>query len=194
MAVVCRRRSRQVGVQLLPAGSSLRRSSSRRSMLLSEALDCQRQQPRGSTNMATTHVCGVTHVLLLSLVATEAFSQSPTSLSGSEISNLVSGRSLAISHYGDPTPNSATTSVWDFRKDGSVCARYVGAKRSEKCAEVGKWTISNDMLCWELPTIGRGLGTNPACSTASQPKTDLLELRNQKTPDLVFARVLVLNS
>ena len=144
--------------------------------------------------MTTTQARGVTQLLLLSLVATKAFSQSPVSLSGLEISNLVSGRSLAISYYGDPTPSSATTSVWDFRKDGSVCARYVGTKRGEKCAEVGTWTISNDMLCWDLPTIGRGLGTNPACSTASQPKPERLELRNQKTPDLLFARVLILNS
>jgi len=143
--------------------------------------------------MVTTHVRKVAPVLLVLLVAAEAFSQSPASLTGAEISNLVSGQKLAISHYGDPAPNSATTSVWDFRKDGSVCARYVGAKGSEKCAEVGKWSISGDMLCWDLPTIGRGLGTNPACSTASRPKADRLELRNQKTPDLVFARVLVLN-
>ena len=145
--------------------------------------------------MATSRFRGVTQVLLLSLVVTEAFSQSPPSLSGSEISELVGGRTLAISFYGDPAnpASSATTSVWDFRKDGSVCARYVGAKRSEKCAEEGKWTVSNDMLCWDLPSIGRSLGTNPACSTASQPKPDRLELRNQKTPDLTFARVLVLN-
>jgi hypothetical protein len=142
--------------------------------------------------MATSQFREVTLVQLLSLVATAAFSQAPASLSGSEISNLVSGRSLAISHYGDPT-QSATTSIWDFRKDGSICARYVGAKRSERCAEEGKWTISNDMLCWDLPSIGKSLGTNPACSTASQAKPDRLELRNQKTPDLTFARVLVLN-
>jgi hypothetical protein len=142
--------------------------------------------------MATSHFRGVTQVMLLSLVATAALSQTPASLSGSEISNLVSGRSLAISHYGEPI-QAATTSIWDFRKDGSICARYVGAKRSERCAEEGKWTIVNDMLCWDLPSIGRSLGTNPACSTASQPKPDRLELRNQKTPDLTFARVLVLN-
>ena len=142
--------------------------------------------------MATSSVGGVTQVVLLSLVATQAFSQSATSLSGSEISKLVSGRSLAISFYGDPT-NSASTSIWDFRKDGSVCARLVGANRSEKCADEGKWTVNNDMLCWDLPSIGRSLGTNPACSTAKQPKPDRLELHNQKTPDLTFAVVLVLS-
>ena len=78
-------------------------------------------------------------------------------------------------------------------RNGLVCARYVGAKRTEKCAELGKWTVIKDMLCWELPSIGRGLGTNPACSTASQPKPDRLELRNQKTPELTFAQVIVLN-
>ena len=142
--------------------------------------------------MTNSPVRKVTQVLLLSLFGTVAFSQSPVSLSGSEITKLASGRSLAISFYGDPAV-TATTSIWDFRKDGSICARYVGAKRGEKCAEEGKWTVSNEMLCWDLPSIGRSLGTTPACSTVSQLKPDRLELRNQKTPDLTFAQVLVLN-
>lgn len=142
--------------------------------------------------MAASPFGGVIQAVLLSLVATQALSQSPAGLPGSEISKLVSGRSLAISFYGDPT-NTASTSIWDFRKDGSVCARIIGAGRREKCAEEGKWNISNDMLCWDLPSIGRSLGTNPACSSAKQPKPDRLELRNQKTPDLTFALVLILS-
>jgi hypothetical protein len=141
--------------------------------------------------MANLHLRRATQLVLLSLVTTPTFSQSPSSLSGLELSKLVSGRSLAISFYGDPN-NSVSTSIWDFRKDGSICARIIGAGRREKCAEEGKWTISNDMLCWDLPTIGRSLGTNPACSTAKQPKPDRLQLHNQKTPDLTFAQVLLL--
>lgn len=142
--------------------------------------------------MATSHFGRVVQVALLLLVTTQTFAQPATSLSASEISSLVSGRSLAISFYGDPT-NLAMTSIWDFRKDGSVCARIVGAKRRDKCADEGKWTVSNNMLCWDLPSIGRSLGTNPACSTARQPQPDRLELRNQKTPELTFAVVVVLN-
>ena len=56
-----------------------------------------------------------------------------------------------------------------------------------------EWTANNDMLCWDLPTFGRALGTNPACSTAKQTKPDRLALRNQQAPDLTFATVLVLN-
>lgn len=141
--------------------------------------------------MASSRFVAPIQALLLALATSQACAQSTPRLSASEISTLVSGRSLAISYYGDPT-NAAATSIWDFRKDGSICARLIGAPRQNKCAEEGKWTVSNDMLCWELPTIGRGLGTNPACSSAQQTKPDRLELRNQKTPDLTFAQVLLL--
>jgi hypothetical protein len=129
--------------------------------------------------------------LMLVANPSSALAQTAPGLAGSELKGLISGRSLAISHYGDPA-NAASTSVWDFRKDGSICARYVGAKRSEKCAEEGKWSVADGALCWELPTIGRGLGTNPACSTVGQVKPDRLELRNVKSPDLPFAQVLLL--
>lgn len=142
--------------------------------------------------MAPSLLGGAFQVVLLWLVATQTLAQPSASLSGPELSKLVSGRSLAISHYGDPSV-SASASIWDFRKDGSVCVRLIGANRREKCAEEGKWTVNNDMLCWDLPTIGRALGTNPACSTARQTKPDRIELRNQKAPDLTFASVLVLN-
>lgn len=141
--------------------------------------------------MATSYLGGAIQVVLLSLVATHTLSQPTVSLTGPEISQLVSGRSLAISFYGDPAAPT-TRSIWDFRGDGSVCARIIGASRQDKCAEEGKWSVNSDMLCWELPSIGRALGTNPACSTAKQTKPDRLELQNQKSPGLTFALVLVL--
>ena len=54
----------------------------------------------------------------------------PAAIGGDELRTLISGRSWALSTYGDPT-NPATTMVWDFRSDGTVCVRPGASKVSE---------------------------------------------------------------
>ena len=64
-------------------------------------------------------------------------SAQPAAIVGDVLRTLVSGRSWALSTYGDPT-NPATTMVWDFRSNGTVCARLGASKAGDKCADEGK--------------------------------------------------------
>jgi hypothetical protein len=128
---------------------------------------------------------------LIATLVTQASAQPATEVAAGPLSELVRGRTLAISFYGDPS-DPKVTYVWDFKPDGVLCARIIGAKRTEKCAEEGKWNLDGAALCWELPSIGKSLGINPACSTVLQTKPDRYELRNKKTPDLKFASVMSL--
>jgi hypothetical protein len=125
------------------------------------------------------------------LLTSQTEAQSPTVVSADALVELVRGRTIALSFYGDPT-NPVMTSIWDFRANGSLCARIIGANRKDKCADEGTWKIDGAVLCWELPTLGRSLGINPACSTVLKVKADRFEFRNQKTPDLTFGTFMVL--
>jgi hypothetical protein len=128
---------------------------------------------------------------LASIINTPAFSQSPTSIVGEQLNALTSGRSWAISFYREPT-NPALTAVWDFRKDGSVCARMLGSKGDAKCADEGKWTTKGEMLCWELTWLGESGGYKTACSSVSKAGADRFELRSQKMPEVVVAAFMVM--
>ena len=141
--------------------------------------------------MMRTSLNHVVVATLLALTSAQTSPQPTTEVKAGSLVELVRGRTLAISFYGDPSDQAATY-TWDFRVDGSLCARIIGAARSDKCAEEGKWTTEEAFLCWELPTIGRSLGTNPACSSVLQTTPERYELRNKKTPDLKFASVMVL--
>lgn len=120
-----------------------------------------------------------------SLVLT-AVAQVPAKIAGDELIALATGRTWAISFYGNPD-NPGSTNIWDFRKNGSVCARGAGSKRSEKCADEGKWSVKGEKFCWELTWMGESLGTKTACSSVSKAANDRFELRNEKNPDLSFA-------
>jgi hypothetical protein len=128
---------------------------------------------------------------LLAVIPTQTYAQAPVPIAAGPLAQLVKGKTLAISFYGDPSQPAATY-LWDFKTDGSICARIIGAKRSDKCAEEGKWNTDGAFLCWELPNMGKSLGTNPACSSFLQLGPDRYEIRNKKTPDLKFATVQVL--
>lgn len=141
--------------------------------------------------MTTSTLRSAASATLFATLSASVCAQAATEVAAGPLLDLVRGRALAISFYGDPS-DPGSTYVWDFRANGTLCARIVGAKRTEKCSEEGRWNTEEAALCWELPTMGRSLGTNPACSTVLQTKPDRYELRNKKTPDLKFATVMVL--
>jgi hypothetical protein len=132
----------------------------------------------------------VTAITLMWFAVIPAVSQTTGNVVGEELKTLVSGRTWAIS-YSDPT-NRAYTYVWDFRKNGSVCARSAGSMRSDKCADEGKWSIRDERLCWELSWMGEALKLKTACSFVKKTGNDRFELRNEKTPELTFLVFTVL--
>ncbi len=46
------------------------------------------------------------------------------------------------------------TQFWDWRQDGSICARMFGNDRQEKCADDGRWRLQGGNLCWDLEWMG----------------------------------------
>lgn len=93
---------------------------------------------------------------------------------GADLHALVSGRSWGISFWGNfraPT----LTNVWDFKKDGSVCARNAASKRGDKCADNGKWTVRADQeLCWDLTWMGEVYKIKSVCAAVqkwTRPRT-----------------------
>ena len=52
---------------------------------------------------------------------------------------------------------------WDWKADGSVCARVIDAKMDERCADDGRWRLKGNSLCWELTWYGTGGGFKKAC-------------------------------
>jgi hypothetical protein len=83
-------------------------------------------------------------------------------LTADQLKNLVSGRTWVIAWQRDLT-NPLTVTHWDFKADGSVCARFVGGKAKDKCADDGKWRLQGEALCWELQRIGETYGYKSVC-------------------------------
>ncbi|HSF06522.1 MAG TPA: hypothetical protein VLG10_12090 [Methylomirabilota bacterium] len=74
----------------------------------------------------------------------------------------MSGKTWVISFFGNLQDPSLLT-YWDFKADGSVCARPVASKPRDKCADDGRWTVDEQKLCWELKWLGQAYGYKSAC-------------------------------
>jgi hypothetical protein len=69
-----------------------------------------------------------------------------TDLTGEELQQIVKGKTWAIAFYGDLS-DALRTAYWDFKADGSVCARLANNKPGTRCADTGTWKIQGNMLC-----------------------------------------------
>ena len=125
-------------------------------------------------------------LLLTASMVTPALPQSSQNIKGESLRDLVAGRSWAISFQGN-TDNPRLTLIWDFRKDGSICARAAGQERGEKCADEGSWAVRGDMMCWELKWFGKSQGFKSACSLVNKVGAGRFELHDEKTPTIRFA-------
>jgi hypothetical protein len=103
-------------------------------------------------------------VLSFTALATSvAFAQAPVDfLTADQVKQVVSGRTWVIGWQRDLT-NAATVTHWDFKSDGTVCARFIGGKAKDRCADEGKWRLQGETLCWELQRIGETYGYKSAC-------------------------------
>ena len=82
-----------------------------------------------------------------------------------QLKALVVGRTWAMSFQGDLS-KSATVTYWDFKADGSICARFVGSKPKDNCADDGTWQLKGNVLCWELQRLGETNSYKSACVRA----------------------------
>ena len=79
-----------------------------------------------------------------------------------ELRSLVKGRKWLIAMQGDLS-HAGHATYWDFKVDGSVCARFGGAKPNDRCADEGRWKLDAQTLCWDLKVIGEQYGYKSAC-------------------------------
>ena len=79
-----------------------------------------------------------------------------------QLKTLVAGRTWAMSFQGDLS-KSATVTYWDFKADGTICARFVGSKPQDTCADDGTWQLKGNVLCWELQRLGVTNNYKSAC-------------------------------
>lgn len=130
-------------------------------------------------------------LVLVSSAVAPALSQTLGGVVGDDLKALVHGRSWAISFYGNPA-NPAITNTWDFRKDGSLCARPTNTRMGDKCADEGRWTVKGEMICWELTWLGKSYGFAAACSAVGRLEDERFELRKEDAPQVTFAVFKVL--
>ena len=83
-------------------------------------------------------------------------------LAAEELRDLVKGRKWLIAMQGELS-HAGHATYWDFNADGSLCARFGGAKPNDRCADEGRWKLDAQTLCWDLKLIGEQYGYKSAC-------------------------------
>ena len=123
---------------------------------------------------------------VVALLATLPWGTAPADdIKGDDLKKLANGRTWAISWQGNLSDPRITT-YWDFRADGSVCARLVGSKKGDKCADVGKWNVQDDKICWQLTWLGEIQGYKSVCGQVRAGGQSRYELLKEKFQLAVF--------
>lgn len=84
-------------------------------------------------------------------------------LDKSALEKLVNNKTWHINWAACMGGANGCKTYWNWSKDGSVCARAIDAKRTDKCADDGKWRIEEDKLCWKLTWLGGSEGYKSVC-------------------------------
>ena len=97
---------------------------------------------------------------------------------------LFRGKTWAMEYGGVPD----LMAIWDFNADGSLCGRLSGAKAGTKCADIGKWKLQGDMICWDFNWLGEGYSYKSVCARVRKvdDRTYLLTDQSGKLPPLPF--------
>lgn len=81
--------------------------------------------------------------------------------------------------------------IWDFNADGSLNGRLRGAKAGTKCADMGKWKIHADMVCWDFTWLGADYNYKSVCARVrkTDERTYMLVDPSGKPPPVPFQPV-----
>lgn len=132
---------------------------------------CRQENPMSLRILARWTV----HAICLASLSAMA-QPSPNDLKDDQIRTLVSGKRLELRFAGTPPSDPKFFSHWNFRADGSLCARLIGSGPKTECADVGKWQAENNSLCWKLNSIGTTTGINSTCGWVRKGEGDLYEI------------------
>jgi hypothetical protein len=111
------------------------------------------------------------------LISLAAVAQtSPSDMKDDQIRALVSEKLIVLRFFGQAPTDPNFFTYWNFRTDGSLCARLIGSGPKTECAEVGKWRAENNTLCWQLATIGTTTGISSTCGWVRKGAGDFYEI------------------
>ncbi len=125
-------------------------------------------------SLRTCAHCFAHALCLISLAATAQ--PLATDLRDQEIRDLIAGKRLELRFAGAPPTSPNFLSHWNFRADGSLCARLIGSGPQTGCAEVGRWRTQSNTLCWQLTTIGTTTGINASCGWVRKVSGEAYEI------------------
>lgn len=122
--------------------------------------------------------------LLLPAVSVALAQERPATLTSEQLQALVRGNTWAVEFGG----GSDLPGIWDFNADGSLCGRLRGAKPGTKCADLGKWKIQTDMVCWDFTWLGEAYNYKSVCArvTKADEKKYVLVDPSGKLPEVPF--------
>jgi hypothetical protein len=100
----------------------------------------------------------------------------PEDLKADQIRSLIAGKTLAMRFAGTPISNSNFFGHWDFKEDGSLCGRLIGSDPGTECADIGKWQLQDNTLCWQFQRIGTTTGINSVCGWIRKAQGNLYEV------------------
>lgn len=81
---------------------------------------------------------------LFAIIGNSAYAEA---LSEEESRALLNGTTWKMGVQGGFTVSNWVL-YWDWKPDGSVCGRLLGAKKDDPCADIGQWRLEGNRLCW----------------------------------------------
>jgi len=108
--------------------------------------------------MPMTGYLGRVSGILLALVLPMTTSASDR-LSATEVESLLNDKTWEM-HF---IMSQKRATYWDWRRDGTLCARVLGAPQADKCADEGRWRIEDNAICWKLTWFGGDTGLKAQC-------------------------------
>ena len=124
---------------------------------------------------------------LFAMVGNSAYAEP---LSAEKIRALLNGNTWKIGLRGSFT-ESRLVHFWDWKPDGSVCGRLGGAKKGESCADVGKWRLEGNRLCWQYTWFNAFGYYKAGCFHIEGADEGKYLANSEKTGNLVFAFFVV---
>ena len=123
---------------------------------------------------------------LFAIVENSAYAEA---LSEEESRALLNGTTWKMGWSGSFASDWGT--YWDWKPDGSVCGRLGGAKKGESCADVGKWRLEGNRLCWQYTWFNAFGYYKAGCFHIEGADEGKYLAINEKTGNLVFAFFVV---
>ena len=124
---------------------------------------------------------------LLAIVGNSAYAEA---LSEEESRALLNGTTWKMGTHGNFTYKNWVT-YWDWKRDGSVCGRIGGANKYDPCADVGKWRLEGNRLCWQYTWLNPFEFYKVGCVRIEGTGERKYLAINDKTGNLAFAFFVV---